>query len=179
MATHAMIDIETLGTLPESVILSVGGVKFDPFTSNEPHDGKHWKLDTDSQTEKGRFVDDKTLEWWAKQPQHIQDIAFTDEGRTSLSDFTSSLNKWLVGCEEIWCQGPQFDMVIIENLYKQLGTHQNWAYWQVRDSRTVFSMMEVDPRKGVQEDLHSAVDDSKWQAKCLQTCFFMLNIKKS
>ena len=39
-------------------------------------------------------------------------------------------------------------------------------------------MMEVDPRKGVQEDLHSAVDDAKWQAKCLQTCFFMLNIKK-
>ena len=60
MATHAMIDIETLGTLPESVILSVGGVKFDPFTPNEPHDGKHWKLDADEQTNNGRFVDDKT-----------------------------------------------------------------------------------------------------------------------
>ena len=35
MATHAMIDIETLGTEPTSVILSVGGVKFDPFTSIE------------------------------------------------------------------------------------------------------------------------------------------------
>ena len=70
-------------------------------------------------------------------------------------------------------------MVIIENLYKMLNTHTNWAYWQIRDSRTVFSMMEVDPRKGIQEDLHSAVDDAKWQAKCLQTCFFMLDIKKS
>ena len=36
MATHAMIDIETLGTKPNAVILSVGGVKFDPFTNNPP-----------------------------------------------------------------------------------------------------------------------------------------------
>tara|TARA_B100000902_G_scaffold318951_1_gene311059 strand:- start:1454 stop:1993 length:540 start_codon:yes stop_codon:yes gene_type:complete len=178
MTTHAMIDIETLATTPEATILSVGGVKFNPYSNEEPHTFFDAKLDIDAQTELGRDVDQGTLEWWAKQPQHIQDIAFTDEGRTSLSDFTSSLNKWLVGCQEIWCQGPQFDMVIIENLYKQLGTHQNWAYWQIRDSRTVFSMMDVDPRKGIQEDLHSAVDDSKWQAKCLQTCFFMLNIKK-
>ena len=31
--------------------------------------------------------------------------------------------------------------------------------------------MEVDPEKVSQEDPHSAVDDAKWQAKCLQTAF--------
>ena len=40
MSTHAMIDIETLGTMPNSVILSVGAVKFDPFKSHKPHDGR-------------------------------------------------------------------------------------------------------------------------------------------
>ena len=179
MTTHAMIDIETLATSPESVILSVGGVKFNPYTNEEPHTFFDVKLDIDEQTALSRDIDDGTMEWWAKQPKDIQDIAFAEEGRTPLNEFTKSLNKWLVGCDQIWCQGPQFDMVIIENLYKMLNTHTNWAYWQIRDSRTVFSMMDVDPRKGVQEALHSAVDDSKWQAKCLQTCFFMLNIKKS
>ena len=173
-----MIDIETLGTMPNSVILSVGAVKFDPFKSDEPHDGRHWKIDVDAQTSKGRFVDEKTLAWWSKQEKDIQDRAFSDHGRIPVEPFMQELNAWLTGCEQIWCQGPQFDMVIIENLYKMLNTHTNWAYWQIRDSRTVFSMMEVDPRKGIQEDLHSAVDDAKWQAKCLQTCFFMLNIKK-
>ena len=37
MATHAMIDIETLGTEPGSVVLSVGAVKFDPFTLSLIH----------------------------------------------------------------------------------------------------------------------------------------------
>ena len=50
MSTHAMIDIETLGTMSNSVILSVGAVKFDPFKSDDPHDGRHWKLDVDAQT---------------------------------------------------------------------------------------------------------------------------------
>ena len=30
MATHAMIDIETLGTGPNCVVLTVGAVKFNP-----------------------------------------------------------------------------------------------------------------------------------------------------
>ena len=29
---HAMIDLETLSTNPDAVILTVGGVKFDPYT---------------------------------------------------------------------------------------------------------------------------------------------------
>ena len=37
MTTHAMIDIETLGTEPGCVVLSVGAVKFDPFNSETPH----------------------------------------------------------------------------------------------------------------------------------------------
>ena len=59
-----------------------------------------------------------------KTIKNIQDIAFAEEGRTKLTEFTKSLNKWLVGCDQIWCQGPQFDMVIIENLYKMLNTPQ-------------------------------------------------------
>ena len=179
MSTHAMIDLETLSTRPDATVITIGAIKFDPYNDSEPHSGLYLRLNVDEQGELGRHVDDGTMEWWAKQPKNIQDIAFAEEGRVKLNEFTKSLNKWLVGCDQIWCQGPQFDMVIIENLYKMLNTHTNWAYWQIRDSRTVFSMMEVDPRKGIQEDLHSAVDDAKWQAKCLQTCFFMLDIKKS
>ena len=44
MTIHAMIDIETLGTEPECVVMSVGAVKFDPYSNNEPYDKKHWKL---------------------------------------------------------------------------------------------------------------------------------------
>ena len=39
MATHAMIDLETLGTKPDCVILTLGAIKFDPFTNEEPQSG--------------------------------------------------------------------------------------------------------------------------------------------
>ena len=37
MAIHAMIDLETLDTCPNATILTIGGVKFDPFSNKEPH----------------------------------------------------------------------------------------------------------------------------------------------
>ena len=58
--------------------MSVGAIKFDPFSSNEPFDGKHWRLDVDAQTEKDREVNDDTLAWWAKQDPEIQEDAFGD-----------------------------------------------------------------------------------------------------
>ena len=33
---HAMIDLETLSTNPNAAILTVGGEKFDPYTTAEP-----------------------------------------------------------------------------------------------------------------------------------------------
>ena len=46
MAIHAMIDIETLGTSPDCVVLSVGAVKFDPFTNIEPNNRLLWRPST-------------------------------------------------------------------------------------------------------------------------------------
>ena len=168
MATHAMIDIETLGTEPGSVVLSVGAVKFDPFNSIEPNNGKHWMLDVDAQTEKGRIVDESTLAWWGKQEQSIQDRAFSDVGRTDVDVFMKDLNGWLTGCEAIWCQGPQFDMVILEDFFDNFGHHKNWFYWQISDCRTLFKLMPRDPRKDIQQNLHNALEDSRWQAVCVQ-----------
>ena len=36
---HGMIDLETLGTSPDTVILTLGAIKFDPYTNVEPSDG--------------------------------------------------------------------------------------------------------------------------------------------
>lgn len=178
MATHAMIDIETLGTEPDSVVLSVGAVKFDPWTAQEPHAKTLWRPDASTQMDSERSVLDSTLQWWATQPQHIQDEAFSDEGRISLTDFMADLNKYLVGCDKIWCQGPQFDMVILENLYSQFDHHKGWAFWQIMDCRTVFNMMPTDPRKAIQQNLHSADADAFYQAVCVQQSYEHFNVSQ-
>ena len=102
----------------------------------------------------------------------------TDGDRTSVETITNELNKFLVGVDEIWAQGPAFDIVILENLYQQLKKPCPWNFWQVRDSRTLFSMMPKDPRKDIQQDLHNALADCYYQAKCVQQSFRHFGVKK-
>ena len=57
MAIHAMIDIETLATDPNATILTIGGVKFNPYNDVEPHSEFYYKLDVDEQEKLGRTQD--------------------------------------------------------------------------------------------------------------------------
>ena len=172
-----MLDIETLATTPDAVVMSVGVVKFDPH-SGTPYNKTLWRPDIDEQTERDRHISDSTLEWWAKQPDHIQEDAFSDQGRIPVTEFMKELNRYCVGMDKIWCQGPQFDMLILENLYIQWGHHFGWQFWQVMDCRTLFQLMPVDPRKAIQQDLHSADADAYYQAIGVQQCYEHFGITK-
>ena len=174
---HVMIDIETLATTPDAVVMSVGAVKFDPHTGT-PYNKTLWRPDIDEQTERDRHVSESTLEWWAKLPQHIQDDAFSEDSRIPVTEFMKELNRYCVGADKIWCQGPQFDMLILENLYIQWGHHFGWQFWQVMDCRTLFQLMPVDPRKAIQQDLHSADADAYYQAIGVQQCYEHFGITK-
>ena len=80
---HAMIDLETLSTDPNATILTVGGVKFDPYTAVEPAQGMYFRVDVDSQTKMGRHVMQDTLDWWSTQPKEISEEALGDNDRIS------------------------------------------------------------------------------------------------
>ena len=168
---HVMIDIETLSTTPDAVVMSVGAVKFDPKATSPPTNKTLWRPDIDEQTERDRHVSESTLEWWSKQPAHIQEDAFSDDHRVEVLSFMKELNRYCVGAEKIWCQGPQFDLLILENLYSQWGHHYGWQFWQVMDCRTLFQLMPTDPRKAIQQDLHSADADAYFQALGVQQCY--------
>ena len=172
-----MLDIETLATTPDAVVMSVGVVKFDP-QSGTPYNKTLWRPDIDEQTERDRHVSESTLEWWSKLPQHIQDDAFNEDGRIPVAQFMKELNRYCVGADKIWCQGPQFDMLILENLYIQWGHHFGWQFWQIMDCRTLFQLMPTDPRKAIQQDLHSADADAYYQAIGVQQCYEHFGITK-
>ena len=57
MTTHATIDIETLGTSPDTVVLTIGGIKFDPMADDGLHSEFYYRVDADEQIEIGRSVD--------------------------------------------------------------------------------------------------------------------------
>jgi hypothetical protein len=173
---HVMLDLETLSTRPDAVVLTLGAVKFDPY-SKEQGAGIYHRVDVDEQIALGRHVDDTTVDWWGRQVEDVREEALGPDNRISLENFTAELNRFLVGADCIWAQGPVFDIVILENLYRQLGKPVPWNYWQIRDSRTLLSTFG-DSRDKNSTNLHNALADCVSQAEAVAHIFNSHKIKK-
>ena len=65
---------------------------------------------------------------------------------------------------------------VLENLYKQIKLHHNWSFWNIRDSRTLFSLMDGDPRKEINFAAHNALADAIVQSLCIQKVYKKLNL---
>ena len=165
-----MLDLETLSTRPDATILTFGACKFDPYTQSDIDKGIYFRINVDEQTELGRHVDDNTVEWWGRQAEDVREEALGDGDRISLEQFTQELNRFIVGADNIWAQGPVFDIVILENLYRQLDKPCPWQFWQIRDSRTLLST-HGDPREKNKAGLHNALEDCVSQAQAVQHIF--------
>ena len=176
MSIHAMIDLETLGTTPDSVILTIGAIKFDPNEPGKCYQEFYHRMEVDEQVHMGRSIDEDTLSWWGQQEQSVVEEALGDHNRTPVREAMQALNKWCVGVDAFWCQGTAFDFPIMENLYKQIGHHIPWAFWKVRDSRTLFQIMPKDPRKEIKFDAHNALEDARVQALCVQQTIQQLGL---
>lgn len=177
MTNHCMLDLETLGTRPGCVILTLGAVKFDPFTLEDPGPGLYIRPDADEQIARGREVQEDTLQWWMKQAEDVREEALGTEGRVTVEEMYRQLNRFLVGVECIWAQGPVFDIAILENLYRQYGWPTPWQFWQIRDSRTLFGV-HGDPRIKGKVGLHNALEDCVSQAAAVQQVYRKLDLKK-
>ena len=114
-----MLDLETLSTRPDATILTFGACKFSPYKQHEIVDGIYFRVSVDEQITLGRHVDDNTVAWWGQQADDVREEALGEGDRISLDEFTKQLNRFIVGSDNIWAQGPVFDIVILENLYRQ------------------------------------------------------------
>jgi hypothetical protein len=85
-----MLDLETLSTRPESVILTIGAVKFDPWGEDVDTDNVlYYRVNVDEQLAMDRHVLESTIEWWGKQPEEVREEALGDSNRVSLDEMTA------------------------------------------------------------------------------------------
>lgn len=178
MPTHIMVDLETLDFKPSSVILTLGAIKFDPYSNAEPYDPLYLRFDIDGQTAIGRTISESTIEWWGQQEESVREEALGEKGRVSVEDGIDQFHKFVWNSDAIWAQGPQFDIVIIENLYQMLDKSFPWRHGQVKDSRTLFTL-GVDPELQKGDQAHNALVDAYWQAKGVQNVYRKLGLKNS
>jgi hypothetical protein len=69
MANDVMIDMETLSTSPDCVILTIGAVRFDPRGEGVV-ERLELRPTIDEQTEEfNRHIDPDTVAWWGQQSE--------------------------------------------------------------------------------------------------------------
>lgn len=165
MAKHLMVDLETMAVSPRSVVLSLGAVHFDPMDTGYS-DSIYFKIDLDDQDKLGREIDPNTLDWWSKQDPAIAEEAFSQNGRIGLVEAIDRFHKFAWGCDAFWSHGATFDLVILEDIYRQLGKPLPWNFWQLRDTRTLFSL-KWKPEMS-KDQKHDALADAVRQAHAVQ-----------
>ena len=155
-----MCDIESLGTLPNSAIISIGAVAFD---YNSGINSKFYKVVKPDLTKYSVTYD--TIKWWMKQSEEAKTV-FSD---STLSTFDALyiFRSWLssLTIQHIWAHPSSFDLVILENAFRKENIEVPWNYKQLRDSRTLLDIAGVKITKiGVQ---HNALDDAIAQAEAV------------
>jgi len=175
MAKHLMVDMETMAVTPNAVVLSLGAVHFNPYGSGYS-DKIYFRINIDDQDALNREVDPSTLDWWSKQDPAIMEEAFSPDDRISLVDAMDQFHKFAWGCDKFWSHGATFDLVILENIYRQLNKPLPWNYWQLRDTRTLFDLgFDPDMPTGSK---HDALQDAIRQAVGVQNMYRKLNIRE-
>lgn len=172
-----MIDLETLSTRLDSVILTLGGVKFDPYSKEEPFDPIYLRIDVDEQLAAGRRCDDHTLAWWLDQDPEVREEAIGEEDRIPMLDAMKEFHAWVLHSDTIWSNGSVFDVMMMENFYMMNSWFHPWEHWRIRDVRTVFNMGVA--HKMDQDNLHNALADAYQQALGVQNVFSELGIRPS
>jgi 3' exoribonuclease, RNase T-like len=170
-----MLDIETLGTCPDCVVLTLGAVKFNPGSREDIAKGIYCRPDVDDQIARGRIVREDTMQWWSNQAPDVREEALSLADRIPVTQMLQELNRFLVGVNNIWAQGTVFDIGILEHLYKQYDMVPNWQYWQISDSRTLFKI-HGDPRVKGKAGLHNALEDCVSQAQAVQEIFSRIGL---
>ncbi len=155
---NVMLDIETLGTGVNCVVLSVAAIQFD--NKGKLYNKYNVSLNIDQQQRLGRNVDSSTIEWWLKQKPEIFRAQL--QNPIELGVALTELAKITKG-HYIWSNGASFDIPIVASLYRQLGIDIPWNFWDERCARTIMACLAVKGEKP--KNAHDPMADCLYQIK--------------
>lgn len=159
---NVVLDIESLSLQPDAVILSLGAVTDRNILDCD----FYMEFDWCDQELAGRRVDQDTLTWWQEQESESPGLCPMD-GNILLEHGLESFSAWLAyikdGLEEplhIWARGPQFDIVVLENAFRQHKLPIPWKYKDILDIRTAIHCSGNHTELAQPEKKHHALSDA-------------------
>ena len=173
-----MVDIETAGTKPGCVVLTVGAAVFVPQTG-EVRSTFYERISFKDSVLRGLCVEPDTYAWWQRQDENARKEAFG--GEKNLAEVALAFEQWVRGHKHVrdfWCQGTDFDYPIWQEAFSRASIATfPVKYNQKRDTRTVYSVAGLDtsliPREGT---YHNALDDVLHQIRCVHEAYRLLGL---
>jgi exodeoxyribonuclease VIII len=161
-----MLDLETLGTGNNAVIISIGAVLFDKDgVANETF---YLRVNPQSCVDVGMEMSTSTVMWWMKQSDEAR--AEFDKPSYTIGAVLQDFSAWIDANSDnfkdrkIWGNGATFDNVILDNAYRKCKLEKPWPYWGdtcYRTLKNLFPEVKME-RTGT---FHNALDDARSQAE--------------
>lgn len=172
--TAISIDLETLAARYNAAILSIGAAAIDLDTGKLGE--TFYREITLSSAMKAGKVSPDTLEWWLKKGEAAKRVFTGQAKKTPLSVALDELRTYVLKHKDatVWGNGSSFDISILEHAYDNgcVGLTEPWAYWNVRDMRTIVDVAGIKKdemkRNGTH---HNALDDAIFQAEVISAAW--------
>ena len=161
-----MVDIETLATSDDAVILEMGAVVFD---RERRIVGEGFSRTLDYLSQGNRSTDMDTVMWWTA-PERIAQFREMQEGHErkpglwhGLLELEQFLRVHLAPDGEVWAKGD-FDLRILRHAFREYEIEIPCKYFQARELRTVLKWTGVEAVAPVP---HRAMHDARLQVESL------------
>jgi hypothetical protein len=167
MLNDVMVDLETWGTSPGSMIRSLGAVFFDPETG-QLGDEFYCNITETSCKKLKMYKEEGTVAFWAK-PEHALANKQLSEGQLPIEEVVEKFAVFFGrGGRWFWSQGANFDEPLLSWVYRALGKKQPWRFHEAQDTRTIYRVSGLNTfsikRQGT---YHNALADCKHQVLCV------------
>lgn len=174
---HCMIDIETLGCAPESIVVTAG---YCLFTDTEVLSTGGFSMAVADQLKLRRAVEPGTLAWWFGQSDPARATmaaALQDPGDLYAS--CAALRDAIEDADLFWAGPSCFDFAALNSLYEQADCRTAWNHRNVRDMRSYCLGAGIElpkiRRAGV---YHDATADAEHQACVMIEAFRLAGLRE-
>jgi len=186
---HLMVDIETLGTRPGKIILSVGAVFFD-LATGETGNQFYYKINLIDSINHGFTIDTDTVGWWAAQkPEALKEaLSGIYNKNNTIHKFVNAFSRWIVSSSdpadiEVWGNSARFDLGMLEPYFEAVKQDFPWRHYKERDVRTLVAFREdiklkhITNEAGENITTHNPVEDCFSQIRYCSEIYSTLNNK--
>jgi len=173
--SEIMIDLETLSTKPNALILTIGAIKFnrnDKIKDINKLETFYVRINQDSCKKLDMDIDENTVKWWNQQTNEAKYEVFDNKDRIDIKDALIKFSSFLKSHSYIWANSPSFDCVILENAFNQCNLEIPWKFWNIRDCRTIYDVGNINLKRISKDTIsHNALNDCYNQIIGIQKFF--------